>query len=340
MRAACLVLAACLLAAPLAQARATTWITAMNGVDGPGCGTKDAPCRTISAAYAHAVDGDTVLVGPGFYGDADGDGAYDHPGDEAGSPVSGCVCLLRLTKRVTVRSRDGADATIIDGGAVSVILSFESGSGGSTFGGPNAGFTLTGGVGIAANVLVEAPDVHLVGIVARDMAGTAFNDFSTTTFENVHVIGAGMSGFRLENDSTLAGCIVQGASQAGYLFNGGDGTISKSLAVGNRSSGVQVNNGSATLDGMSLLANVFAGVVGNGSDVALTRSTIMGNARGADGCGVTLGVSGSISAANDFWGAAGGPESAGADLVCTNSAAVPFEPFKKAEVKVVPKAVR
>jgi parallel beta helix pectate lyase-like protein len=182
--------------------------------------------------------------------------------------------------------------------------------------------------------------VHLAGIVARDMAGTAFNDFSTTTFENVHVIGAGMSGFRMENDSTLTGCVVQGASQAGYLFNGGDGTISKSLAVANRSSGVQVSNGTVTLDGMSLLANVFAGVIENGSDVTVTRSTIMGNARGADGCGASIGVGGSLVATNDFWGSSDGPDGAGADLACTNGPAVQFTPFKSTEIKVVPKAVR
>jgi hypothetical protein len=48
------------------SARAVTVYVANNGVDGPSCGLKDSPCRSIGqAANFIAAPGDTVVVGPG-----------------------------------------------------------------------------------------------------------------------------------------------------------------------------------------------------------------------------------------------------------------------------------
>ena len=47
-----------------------------NGVDNQACGTKAAPCRSISQAIAYAKDGDKILVGPGRYGDLNGNGSF------------------------------------------------------------------------------------------------------------------------------------------------------------------------------------------------------------------------------------------------------------------------
>src|SRR5678815_3714192 len=100
------------LAVPLLAdpAGATTYV-AVNGIDGPGCGTKAAPCRSIAQGVENAAPEDTVIVGPGRYGDNDGDGTID-PGDELGFPF--CGCLLGIDKPVTVLSSAGAAATVID----------------------------------------------------------------------------------------------------------------------------------------------------------------------------------------------------------------------------------
>src|SRR5260221_1335670 len=67
------------------------------GVDSGSCGTAAAPCRTIGQAVALAVAGDTILVGPGLYGDT------------LGEPAGGIV----LSNAVTVKSTHGAAATLI-----------------------------------------------------------------------------------------------------------------------------------------------------------------------------------------------------------------------------------
>ncbi len=59
-------LALVLLLAGTADAAKT--LVAIEGTDGPGCGTKSAPCRTISRGIAEAREGGVVEVGPGRYG--------------------------------------------------------------------------------------------------------------------------------------------------------------------------------------------------------------------------------------------------------------------------------
>jgi hypothetical protein len=59
---------------PAAPADALLRYVANNGVDSATCGTLAAPCRSITRAIAHAVAGDTIVVGPGRYGDIDEDG--------------------------------------------------------------------------------------------------------------------------------------------------------------------------------------------------------------------------------------------------------------------------
>src|SRR5205085_3298064 len=106
-----------LLALPIAAHSGTLYV-ANNGIDGASCscGTKGAPCRSITCAIGNAVAGDTIIVGPGKYGDLDDSGTIGQAGEENGSP--GCGCVLSLNKSVTLVSSDGAASTVIDAHAV------------------------------------------------------------------------------------------------------------------------------------------------------------------------------------------------------------------------------
>src|SRR5687767_13758666 len=73
---------------------------ANDGLDADDCGTRRAPCRTIGRAQALAVAGDTILVGPGIYGDVNRDGSAS--GDAEERPVQGAS--LRLDKPVKLLS--------------------------------------------------------------------------------------------------------------------------------------------------------------------------------------------------------------------------------------------
>ena len=67
------------------------------GVDSASCAFAS-PCRTISRAVTNASAGDTIIVGPGRYGDIDGDNAFTTSGDEAAEIGSGCNCVLKVDK--------------------------------------------------------------------------------------------------------------------------------------------------------------------------------------------------------------------------------------------------
>lgn len=90
---------------PVGAAAATLRVS-NTGVDTVACGPVD-PCRSITRAVANAVDGDTILVGPGFYADdLDNDDVFNEPGEEASGGVV-------IAKRLTVLSTLGASSTFV-----------------------------------------------------------------------------------------------------------------------------------------------------------------------------------------------------------------------------------
>ena len=158
-----LVLAACayMATAATAASAATLW-TSNVGSDSGGCGTSASPCRSISQAIANANDGDTVWVGPGHYGDVNGDGNFTGPGDEQPSQYVAGGCIVCITKALHIYSTDGAALTIIEGsgsiGFPSTVMILHDGV---DFGAQDHGFTMTGGnaygvtIAPAYNVLRE-----------------------------------------------------------------------------------------------------------------------------------------------------------------------------------------
>jgi hypothetical protein len=88
------------------------------GVDGPGCGAKLTPCRSIGRALQNSVDNDVIFVGPGRYGDINDDGDFEDPGDEPIDATRGCVVCI--TKEVQVYALGGE--SIIDAGSTDLPL--------------------------------------------------------------------------------------------------------------------------------------------------------------------------------------------------------------------------
>jgi hypothetical protein len=127
--------------------RARTLFVSMIGIESPGCGQRNDPCRTIGLANNNARDKDAVAVEPGLYGDLNGDGDQDDAGEEYTTRAEGCtVCL---NKRVFVYSTQGAAVTVInDIGRTTAVISAD----GSVFGYRDRGFTLTGSNGAALRV--------------------------------------------------------------------------------------------------------------------------------------------------------------------------------------------
>lgn len=86
------------------------------GKDDSTCGEVSHPCRSIGQAHAHASEGDAIVVGPGRYGDVNGDGDFDDPGEGSVEAETGCHCLVKIDKQITIESSAGPEATVIDAG--------------------------------------------------------------------------------------------------------------------------------------------------------------------------------------------------------------------------------
>lgn len=314
---------------------------ANNGTDDGGCGTKTAPCRSISRAIDSAANGDVIVVGPGRYGDLDRDGILGEANEES----AGTGAIVLVDKTVTIESSGGAAATIIDAGDLSLpvvriiangarlgrakkgFTLFASGSPGVSVEGSADGVAAEGNLAVLTSTGFSAVSTGAVlfqGNVASGN-GTGFTVASgggTTARANLAVASAG-SGFAAGGAGTqrLEGNVALANGDFGFTAGLHDEVvITGGLAIGNRQ-GIFAGSGDVvTVTGLALIANVEAGVHNqNTAAMTITASNVIGNgAKGLGGsfnCG-TLNESQPLGAATVFWGAATGPGDDPADDVC------------------------
>ena len=119
------------------------------------------------------------------------------PGDEAAEVGTGCDCMIKVNKPVTILSRSGASATVLDasGKAVTVV---HIQTNDVVFGASKKGFTLTG-AGSGDNgleVVSGTTGVKLAGNIAvgNDGSGSEFNGTGHDVRGNV-AVGNGGRGF-------------------------------------------------------------------------------------------------------------------------------------------------
>ena len=350
--------------------RAEVLHVANNGVDSPdsasgvvGCGRKDKPCRSIGQAITNAAPGDTILVGPGRYGDLNGDGDFDDDGEEAAQPSAGSGCVVCVDKRVRVLSTDGAAATIIDGGNSGSdfpFVVFISASG-VTFGEKNRGFTITNGH--MYGLKTKALNVRVLGNIALNNPeyGFQIEGSSASVLENI--ASGSFFGFDLEGNVVLRNNIAIGNRGVGFRLAGPRASL---LATGNTASGnvigfqvsganmvLRDNIASGNTNGFFIDApdlrffrNAAIGNEGAGLFVGPTvirgifQNNIFGNGvinNGVDNnCGLSNQYGNTVDATNNFWGAASGPGAdpadnagPGCDFFGSNTIVEPFatKPF-------------
>ncbi len=353
-------LAVAMLLAPHVTPAATV-VVAANGIDGPACGTKTAPCRTINHGIARAANGDTIVVGPGHYGDVNGDGQLSGPGEEI--PADPCTCVISVSKPVTVLSRDGAGETIIDaGGAITGGIALDGvrmGASNAVLGQPKKGFTITRARGAGVRIAGSTFGVHVAGNRAIDNVGTAFvvdgsqhvleanrafaNGGALTVQGIGHVIagnlmtanavGVGISG----NGHVVRGNSISGTANSGMSISGSDMQILGNVAAGNRFEGFFLSGTHQLFSGNGAFANGTGLLVESvdATTVTITKSAFVGNG----GCGLdtNLITNGPVAATKCFWGAPTGPGADPADDACNGTVAVPFATSEpKIGVKVKP----
>jgi parallel beta-helix repeat protein len=308
-----------------------------NGVDSVFCGTESAPCRSISQAISNATAGDEIFVGPGRYGDLDGDGILGETGEETGEIGSGCGCILNIDKAVTIQSTHGAAATVLDArnffasgqSAAAVRIS----ANGAVFGRPDHGFTLTGSAG-NNGLVTAATRVTIAGNTSSGNAG-GFSIFGSQNVlsRNVAVANNG-HGFEMFGQShTFRSNTAIGNNGEGFLVFGGQShAIQDNVSTAN-GVGFHVFSGSANLKSNSAVGNADVGIlIGEGATASIGGSNIFGNGlvptqNQQTNCGLLNSSGNSITATNNFWGAATGGGADPADEVCDLSGSTAFLPF-------------
>ena len=308
-------------AAPL---DAATLHVANNGIDSDRCGTSNAPCRSVSRAIVNAAVGDTIVVGPGRYGDLDGDGSFGGPGEEAGP--AGCGCMIEVNKRLTLQSSDGAGVTILDA-SLAELNGIVVHADGVTFGGGSRrGFTIVNarheglhvegnGVTVAGNVAVGN---GLSGFVAIAVVGTGNIVADNAAISNANV------GFQVNGDGTVTGNVAS-ANLEGFRINTtGQVQFTQNVASGNRTLGFSSVVGAggvleirrnSFLGNRGLGISLFASPTGAVTGTVITDNNIFGNGS----CGLQNNTGALVTASGNFWGAATGPGSDPADAVCNDA---------------------
>jgi hypothetical protein len=319
---------------------------ANNGIDGPTCGARLDPCRSIAQAVTNASDGNVILVGPGRYGDLNGNGALGDIGEEGVPQCPACSCpncsLVEINKRLRVVSSKGAAATILDAGGLAdrgVLIR----ANGVVFGLPFSGFTV---MRAQTGVAVSADrNVFVGGNILRDndqgmgttgsftggprwvspvhfrVIGNLFSansDQGLSLFGAGHIVranvasGNGNSGFALGLNGRVTGNVAV-ANAIGFVLQQANETVlSLNASHGNTGDGVKVE------------------LINTGGLLTIQRNNLYGNGN----CGLAneAGNANTVVARNNYWGAATGPGFDPADQVC--GLPTPSEPFARHEFRI------
>lgn len=325
-------------------AHATTWAVANNGVDSGVCGTLPNPaCRSVGQAIANASPGDTVLVGPGLYGDLNYDGTL---GTSPGEETVGASGVLQIDKQLTILSRDGAGSTVIDGAGVNWNLAY-IGANGVVFGKPLKGFTLRNG--LSTGIVIYGSNVSLRGNLLDNVGTAAF------LVQNITPLSQPVSGVVIANnvvqDDTPGGGgggsfavldyaigtvvkanMVRGTSH-GMYFTGNGAVVSHNILTANGASVTIVlppltANSVASFSRNSVIGNRFGVQVFMADSVSshttnrsitLSGNNYFGNGSYSvdagtygDNCGIYAQSNGTtyqltVTSNGDYWGGAGGP---------------------------------
>ena len=300
-------------------AEAKTLNVANNGVNSATCGDKDHPCRSIGKAIENASPGDKIVVGPGRY-------TWE---SEPGSSLCSFHCVILVNKPgLTIESRDGAAATVIDATGHDLdVVRIEANN--VVFGKPHKGFTLTG-TGMAFFSGLVIPDgtsgVKVGGNLAirNSLNGFAFTGSGHVLTGNV-ANANGSTGFAFSGSGhVLSGNLASANGGTGFAFDGSGHVLSGNIASANHYDGFAFS-GSHVLTGNTAVGNqafgIHIGDSGGTDNAMITKNNIFGNNAknfgGFTNCGLLNQSKDPIAAPNNFWGVTTGPSATEpADNVC------------------------
>jgi parallel beta-helix repeat protein len=245
-----------------AFAQSRTLYVDVSGTDSDACGEQQQPCRSIRRAILNAYNGDTILVGPGQYGDVNGDGDFRDPGEEEAEVEVGCHCMININKPLTLISLSGAAATVLnagDGVQEGVRIQADNAS----FGQVGKGFTIMQARGSGVVIAKHTTAVHVAGNIIKRNRGAG-----------IHLDGA---------NHILRGNTIQDNRMYGVVIASGKGhEVRQNVITDNRVRGIltfvhEIVVAGNTIEGNDLVAG--CGLVNN-SQAALH---VFGNVWGGTG---------------------------------------------------------
>ncbi len=298
--------------------RAATLFVSNQGVDSSSCGGPGTPCRSIGQAIHNAGNGDLIIVGPGLYGNLDHSG-FTGPGDENG-PNTGCNCMVSVDKDVTIVSRDGATATILDANGATLDAVAISASG-ATFGGVRKGFTVTDADGNGMLISNGLTRVVVIGnrVIANSGAGLYVSDGTVSNLVSGNIALGNNDGFEVHGTQNfVTGNAASANSRDGFKLVGTASVLTGNVASDNGRYGFEVaTNSSATLIRNAALANTRFGIlVNSNATVTINQNDIFGNnetpvnvlgTNGLTNCGLANASSLLVTLSGNYFGAASGP---------------------------------
>jgi hypothetical protein len=322
---------------------------ANNGTDTAACGAEPLPCRSITKAISFARAGDTILVGRGRYGELNGNGVLGDPGEEA---APDCFCMLEINKSVTVRSRDGALATVIDSGgqfrnAVEITADNAQLHGFTITRSGSAGVyvSATRNVTVSRNISTNNRSSDNVYLgdgfhVARGSHHSLISNVSSGNGNGFQLFGDRLTvRGNVSNNNVAPGFVVAGdhsvlmsntanSNQVGFLIEGTNHLLIRGAAVGNQLDGIQIvrpltQTPSAPPFNVRIhQMNIF----GNGillSEIPLSN------------CGIANYSGDQVIATNNFWGADTGPGPDRADQACEVNGTLTSTPYALTEFRQI-----
>ena len=211
---------------------AATLKVASHGVDSPTCGSSAAPCRSIGRAIALAPAGAKILVGPGLYGDVNGNGAVGDADEEVASPAG----MVTVDKPLLVLSTHGAGSTVIDASGTTAVAAVAITASGVVFGKKNKGFTIVHAGADGLHVVAGADGVVVAGNVALSarVYGFSFHGLGALVRNNWAL--RAMVGFNGAAGSILEleGNVASGNRNVGFNFlDIGGATVRRNVATAN-----------------------------------------------------------------------------------------------------------
>lgn len=310
------------------RAYAKTIFVANNGTDSATCGpTGQVPCRSITRGLHHSANLDLIVVGPGKYGDLNGDGILgDSPGEEV--PAANCFCMIAINKSVTIVSSEGAAATVIDARTVDVFNNVAVTAGGAVFGKPGLGFTVTETKAATTNCF----GIDLFGAKGVTIEGNLVVASHPCTGGGISASGSNPGKGLIQDNQVIGwdtginvGAIIVSHNAVqlnGLGINGFGAAVTGNFVTGNQT-GIEANNSAASVTGNAVLGN-GTGILVTTFDGTIPKVENI-NIFGSSLCGVEFDVA-NVVATNNYWGRATGPLPPG-DICGTGSSTAIVKPF-------------